>query len=56
MDAMTANVDFPVPRIPIKTIEASGLKLRRISLLNADGTGVSRGVVWALDVLEAVIC
>jgi hypothetical protein len=52
---MTASVDFPVPRMPIRTIEASGLNLRCTILCNATGAGVSRGVVWALVVAEAVI-
>jgi hypothetical protein len=48
-------VDLPVPRMPIKTIEASGLKLRCITTCGATGVGVSRGVDWMLVVAEAVV-
>ncbi|KAF1920846.1 hypothetical protein BDU57DRAFT_509313 [Ampelomyces quisqualis] len=46
---MTAKVDLPVPRIPINTIEAFGLKSRRMLLYTAGGADVSRGVESALE-------
>lgn len=52
---MTANVDLPVPRIPMSTIDASGSNNRRISLGGEDGTGVCRGVERALEVTEVTV-
>ena len=52
MDAMTASVDFPVPRMPMRTMEASGSNTRRISWGEEVGTGVCRGVERALEVID----
>lgn len=49
-DAMTAKVDFPVPRIPMRTIEAFGSKIRGPSLGPKEGVGVVRGVDLLLGV------
>jgi hypothetical protein len=47
-----ARVDFPVPRIPISTMEAFGLNFRRDST-GGIGVGEVRGVDRALDCIES---
>lgn len=53
---MTAKVDFPVPRMPINTMDALASNERRYSLEGRSGVGVSRGVERTLGFVEATVC
>lgn len=55
IEAMTARVDLPVPRMPMSTIEASGSNTRRISFEGEVGTGVCRGVERALEFMDVTV-
>lgn len=48
-----ASVDFPVPRMPISTMDAFGAKMRRHSIGWGIGVGVVRGVDLALECKES---
>lgn len=52
IEAIIASVDFPVPRMPINTMDAFGSNTRRDST-GGIGVGVVRGVDGALDCIES---
>jgi hypothetical protein len=47
---MTAKVDFPLPRMPIRTIEASGSNMRGYSVGRKAGTGVVLAALLPLGI------
>lgn len=49
-DAMNPKVDFPLPRIPRRTIEASGSKWRGYPLGRKAGAGIFGGTLLFLGV------